>query len=291
MISSRTVLISSSLRLSPRSVAPGLSFARAPRAAARFSFYRSARFISSSRHLILLSCRFYRYTVGACHIHGEGLAAAGQATGAAACGLFFSLVHRFPQLIIIRPVIRVSSSGRRLIVPSPPWGSALVPHHLIRSAHLTRPQLPHLTMEREAAWKRSPSFKQATTAWRPSRLIVSSHHLIPSVMERLVPPSRLMRLGRASRPHIPGHQRGRGGRSKQANTQNRDEKPGSKTGRRTERGRQDNGKRKNGTRTMASKAGEGATGTCGNHAQEQNAPHFFSPDPLAAGSHLFAGLN
>lgn len=105
------VLISSSLRLSPRLpprlVAPGLSFRSAPRASARFSFYRSARFISSSRHLVLLSCRFYRHPVGACPIHdGEG----SRQRDMAACGLFFSLVRRFPQLIIIRPVIRLFPS-------------------------------------------------------------------------------------------------------------------------------------------------------------------------------------
>ena len=220
---------------------PRLVVSLGPRASARFSFYRSARFISSSRHLVLFSCCFYRHPVGACPIHGGGLAAgAGNWDGG---GIFF--MRRFPQLIIVRPVIRFSSSG--------------------------------------AASDRC-GFDGAVST-------VPSHHLIPSPSCSVSPAvsSHASRL--ASRPHIPGHQRGREGRSKQANTQNWDEKPGSKTGRRTERGRQDNGKRKNGTRTMASKAGEGATGTCGNHAQEQNAPHSFSPDPLAAGSHLFAGLN
>ena len=286
-------------RLPPRSVAPGLSFrlgspfhlpAWLIGVSARFLFYRFVRF--SSRPLVISSCSLVvsiAIPSGLAPIHdGEG----SRQLEVAACGLFFSLVRRFPQLIIIRPVIGSSSTGR-LIAPSPPWGLGVgSSRHLIRSVHLTR--RPNCPISPSNGRRRGSVRRLSSKQRRHGGFLGSSSHPIISSHPRHEasrPPSRLMRLGRASRPHIPGHQRGRGGRSKQANTQNRDEKPGSKTGRRTERGRQDNGKRKNGTRTMASKAGEGATRTCGNHAQEQNAPHSFSPDPLAAGSHLFASLN
>ena len=186
------VLISSSLRpsprLPPRSVAPGLSFRSAPRASARFSFYRSARFISSSRHLVLLSCRFYRHPVGACPIHGGGLAAgAGNWDGG---GIFF--MRRFPQLIIVRPVIRFSSSGgRRPIVVGLTGRSRRCPL-IISSGSSHSSPLPHLITERRR-WCLS-YFKQATTTWRSPRLIISSHHLIPSPSSYPSPVSSSPRL-------------------------------------------------------------------------------------------------
>lgn len=119
---------------------------------------------------------------------------------------FFSLVRRFPQLIIIRPVIVPSSSGRR-IVPVPRRGGLGVgssSSHSSGSSHSSS-SLPHLITERRR-WCLL-SFKQATTAWRPlgssSHPIISSHPRHgasrPSVSSHA---SRL-----ASRTIPPGHQR------------------------------------------------------------------------------------
>ena len=146
---------------------------------------------------------------------------------------FSSADYRSP-----RHQVLIIGGGRRPIVVGSTGRSRRCPL-IISSGSSHSSPLPHLITERRR-WCLS-YFKQATTTWRS--LGSSSHPIISSHPRHgaSCPPFRLMASRRASRPHIPGHQRGRGGRSKQANTQNRDEKPGSRSGRRTKRERKYNG--------------------------------------------------
>lgn len=129
-------------RLPPRSVVPVCRFAWAPRASARFSFYRSARSISSSRLALVSFLSLSR------RVLSQFMAAKGATMGGGGVRSFFFLVRRFPQLVVIRLVIRLSSSGRRIVsVPhrgglgvgsssSHPLGSSHsspLPNHLISS--------------------------------------------------------------------------------------------------------------------------------------------------------------
>ena len=187
----------SPFRSAPRSISPlGLS------CLGSFLFYRFIRF--SSRPLVILSCSlavFIAIPSGLAPIHGgEG----SRQREAAVCGLFFSRAPFSPahyhsprhQVLIIgggRPIV-VGSTGRSRQCPL-----------IISSGSSHSSPLSHLITERRR-WCLS-YFKQATTAWRS--LGSSSHPIISSHPRHGAsrPPSRLMRLGRASRPHIPGHQR------------------------------------------------------------------------------------
>lgn len=277
------VLISSSLlpspRLPPRSVAPGLSFRSAPRASARFSFYRSARFISSSRHLVLFSCRFYRHPVGACPIHGGGLAAgAGNWDGG---GIFF--MRRFPQLIIVSPVIRFSSSGAASDRCGFDGAVSTVPsHHLIRLVSL----VPIAPSHHGAEALVSVVFQASNNGMAVPRFIISSHPRHGASR----PPSRLMRLVWHLVPIyrvINGDGKDEASkRTRKTGTRNRGVGRGE--------GRNENGNT-TGTGRWQHKNGKQASKGNGdirrNHGQEQDSPHPFSPDPIAVGSHRFAGLN
>lgn len=178
------VLISSSLRPSRSACHPGSPFCSAPRSVSplglsclgSFPFYRFVRFSSRPLgRLILFSCRFYRYHVGACPIHdGEG----SRQRDVAACGLF-SLVHRFPQLIIIRPVIRLFQSRWRLIVPPPPCEPRRL-FLIISSARLVS-LVPIATSSHHGAEALvSVVFQASNDGMAVPRLIISSHHFIPS---------------------------------------------------------------------------------------------------------------
>ena len=232
----------------------------------------SARSVQSScRPVVLFAFRFSIVLpfppVKTCPIHGGGLAAK---IGNEGRGGAFSM-RRFPQLIIVRPVIRFSSSGAASDRFRPPslW-FRLVPHHLIRLIHLTRPIAPvpswmakgvrYFVQASNGAMASIPSWSIS------SRLIISSHHHHGASR----PSSRLMRLGRASRTIYPGHQQGvSDGRSKQTNkktgTGKRDEKTGNMTGR--WQNEHNKTTEKETERERAASKAE-ATRICGNHEQE-----------------------
>lgn len=205
-------------RLPPRSVVPACRFARAPRSSARFSFYRSARFISSSRHLVLLSCRFYRHPVVDCPIHGGE----GSGNGRWQRAVFFSRAP-FPPAHYHSPRHQALPIGIASDRPVPAVGlgigsSSSHPLGLSHSFSLV-PSLPHLITERRR-WCLS-SFKQATTAWRSlgssSHLIISSHPRHGASR----PSSRLMRLVGRLALYTGSSTSRRGERSKQTNTKER----------------------------------------------------------------------
>lgn len=249
MISSRAVLISSSLRPSRPACRPGLSsrlvvspglsvpsLRSTCRVSARSCSIGSSRLVSSSRYLVLLSCRFYRY-LGLPHPWRRRE----QATGTPA-GLFFT--RRFPQLVVICLVIRLSSSGRR-IVSVPHRGGLGVGSSLSHpSGSSYSSPLSYLITERRR-WCLS-SFKQATTAWRPSpRFIISSHHLIPSPSWSVSSAVSSHASRWASRPHIPGHQR----RRDENEASKRTRKNGEGTGTRNRGVGRDEGRNENGNTT------------------------------------------
>lgn len=257
-------------RLPPRSVVPACRFARAPRSSARFSFYRSARFISSSRHLVLLSCRFYRHPVVDCPIHGGE----GSGNGRWQRAVFFSRAP-FPPAHYHSPRHQALPIGIASDRPVPAVGLGIgsSSSHPLGLSH-SSPHCPISSRSGGVGVCRLSS-KQRRHGGPSAHHLISSSHPIP-VMERLASASRLMRLGRASRPHIPGHQRGRdenktSKRTRKAGAGKRDEKPGSKTGRRTKRTQQDNGagsmERGRKTSKQASKQW-GNDGIRRNHAQE-----------------------
>lgn len=270
-------------RLSPRSVVPVCRFAWAPRASARFSFYRSARSISSSRLALVSFLSLSRLVLS------QFMAAKGATMGGGGVRSFF-----FSCAVFLSSLSFASSLGSpRRGVGSFPFptvaASAWVPHHLIRSVHLIRPHCPIISSHHGTEALVSVVFQASNDGMAVS----SDHHLIPSSSWSVSPVISSHASRRASRPHIPGHQRGRDeGRSKQTNTQERGgtgtRNRGARRGEEQKRERQYNG---DGTRTeqerQASKDNEDMRR---NHEQEQDAPHPFSPDPLAAGSRRFAGL-
>lgn len=130
-------------------VAPVLRSVRLPAHSCHIVVHRlrpAYRCLGSSRHVVLSSCSlvaFYHRPVVAYPIHGSGSAAKGVGSGDG--GGAFSM-RRFPQLIIVRPIIRFSSSGAASDRFRPPsWRPRRVPHHLIRLIHLTRPIAPALS--------------------------------------------------------------------------------------------------------------------------------------------------
>lgn len=288
MISSRAVLISSSLRPSRPACHPGLSsrFVVSPGLPVPRLVSRSIVPLGPSRHLVLLSCHFYRYPVGFCP---NSWRRRERQWEVAACGLFF-----FSCAVFLSSLSFASSLGSpRRGVGSFPFptvaASAWVPHHLIRSVHLIRPHCPIISSHHGT----EALVSVVCEASNDGMAVSSAHHLIPSSSWSVSPVISSHASRRASRPHIPGHQRGRDeGRSKQTNTQERGgtgtRNRGARRGEEQKRERQYNG---DGTRTeqerQASKDNEDMRR---NHEQEQDAPHPFSPDPLAAGSRRFAGL-
>ena len=207
-------------RLPPRSVVPVCRFAWAPRSISplslsclgSFLFYRFVRFVRfiSSSHLALLP---FLSLSRRCLPHSWRRIGGGDGRQ-----------RRWRRGFSLRAVFLSSLSfalssgshhrggldGRdRLIVSSS--------HHLICPANLTRPPLPHHLITERRRWRLS-SFKQATTAWRSPRLIISSHPRHGA--------SRPGVSSHASRPGISSTYTGsstsrRGGRSKQTNTQKR----------------------------------------------------------------------
>ena len=221
MISSRAVLISSSLRPSRPACHPGLSsrFVVSPGFPVPRLVSRSIVPPGSYRHLVISSCsRVISIAIpsGLAPIHGGE----GSDNGRWRRAVFF-LVRRFPQLVVIRLVIRLSSSGRR-IVSVPHRGGLGVgssSSHPLGSSH-SSPLPNHLISSRNGGV--GPVIFQASNdGMTTPRLILSSHHLIPSVMERLV--RRLVSCVSSSvSNNTPGTSTsGLGGRSKQTNTQER----------------------------------------------------------------------
>lgn len=138
------------------------------------------RCLGSSRPVVLSSCSlvaFYHRPVVAYPIHGSGSAAKGVGSGDG--GRAFSM-RRFPQLIIVRPIIRFSSSGAASDRFRPPsWRPRRVPHHLIRLIHLTRPiaPVPSWMAEGVRYFVQASNEAMASIPSRSisSRLIISSH--------------------------------------------------------------------------------------------------------------------
>lgn len=220
MISSRAVLISSSLRPSRPACHPGLSsrFVVSPglpvpsprsacRVSARSCSIGSSGSSGSSRHLILLSCRFYRYPVGACPIHGGGLAAGmvgnGDGGGAFLYAPFSSAHYRSHchRVLIIGAVSTdgIVSSSHHLIISS------------VRLISLV-PRCPIISSRSGGVGACHLSSKQR----QHGGLLGSSSHPIP-VMGRLV-----SCVSSSVSHDTPGTSTSRrGGRSKQTNTQKR----------------------------------------------------------------------
>lgn len=223
MISSRAVLISSSLRQSRPACRPGSPFCSAPRSISPLGSPCLGSFLVLSFrpvHLVISSCsRVISIAIpsGLAPIHGGE----GSDNGRWQRAVFFFLVRRFPQLVVIRLVIRLSSSGRR-IVSVPHRGGLGVgssSSHPLGSSH-SSPLPNHLISSRNGGV--GPVIFQASNdGMTTPRLILSSHHLIPSVMERLV--RRLVSCVSSSvSNNTPGTSTsGLGGRSKQTNTQER----------------------------------------------------------------------
>lgn len=174
-------------RLSSRFVVPpGSPPCRPVPSSSLVSLYRPAWFVSSCRPIIRFACRFLSSSRRGLSHSWRRIGSGGRATGMVD-GLF---MRRFTQLIIVRPVIRFSSSGRRMIVVGPTgrFRREFLTRYarLIRLIHLTSPPFPRLIMERGEAWV--PVIFQASndiTASIPSwRVILGSsshpHHLIPS---------------------------------------------------------------------------------------------------------------
>lgn len=168
-----------SFRSAPRVIAPPGS--PVPRLVSRP--VATPRF--SSRHLIISSGHLIRYRfsivipVVAYPIHGgETATAGGRQTGTEAGGLFF-LVRRFPQLIIIRPIIRFSSSGRRLIVVVPTAGvlDGVISSSYLALFSLAPHCLPGSSWNEGSVGVRHLSSKQRHHGINPI-MAVSAHRLI-----------------------------------------------------------------------------------------------------------------
>lgn len=201
---------------------------------------------------------------------------------------FFFLVRRFPQLIIIRPVIRLSP----IVATYDRYGSdgavsTAVHHHLIRLILLIPIAPLRLIMEtRGGGDARYLSSKQRhhgihlvmVSLGSSSHPITVMKRLACRLVHRLV--SRLMRLGRASRTNTRGINEGEDDdeaskRTRKSRDGGRDEKPGSKAGRKTKREQE------------ASRRGNGDMRQSRTRTKR---PLIISPDPLAVGSRRFAGL-
>lgn len=183
MISSRAVLISSSLRPSRPACRPGLSsrlvvspglsvpsLRSTCRVSARSCSIGSSRLISSSRYLVLLSCRVYRY-LGLPHPWRRREQANGDASGAFLYAPFSSAHYRSScHLVLI-----IGAASTDVIISSS--------HHLIRPARLTRPHCP-ISSRSGGVGVCHLSSKQRRHGGHPlgssSHPIISSHHLIPS---------------------------------------------------------------------------------------------------------------
>ena len=130
--------------------------------------------VSSSRHLILLSCRFYRYPVGACP---NSWRRREQATGGGGVRSFFfsrapfSPAHyhspRHQVLIIGGASDRCGLDGTVSTVSS---------HHLIRIVSL----VPIVPSHHGAEALVSVVFQASNNGMAVPRFIISSHHFIPS---------------------------------------------------------------------------------------------------------------
>ena len=203
-------------------------------------------------------------------------------------------MRRFPQLIIVRHVIRFSSSGGASSDRSrpPSWRPRRVPHHLILLISLAQsPQSHH-------GWRRVSVilFKQATRLWHPSHhgasRLGSSSHPIP-IMKRLASSSRPMRLANhLERIPPPRINEGRV-MTKQANEHERTGRPGRETGSKTGRGRNEHNKtteRENGTRTDGKQAGRRQRGHA-TQSRTRTMPLIILARPPLPGSRRLAGLN
>ena len=248
MVLSRAILISSSLIIHRPACRPGSSFRPAPRPVAP---PRSAyRCLGSFRPVVMSSCRpvrlpfFYRHPVKTCLIHGGGLAAK---IGNGGGGGAFSM-RRFPQLINARPVIRLSPSwasdrgrlrrggidGSSSLATLVSSGSSISPAPVSQAHHGTRGGVS----SRHLSSKQRHHGIHPIMAGHPGFIISSpSSHPIP-IMKRLASASRLIRLVPSSRTIHPGVSTRTGRATKQVSEHEkpgrvkRDEKPGSKTGRR-----------------------------------------------------------
>lgn len=142
-----------------------------------------------------------------------------RATGTGAGGLFF-LVRRFPQLIIIRLIIRFASSGRRPIVAVLTGRSRRCPLIISSGSLLTHPPLPSSHHGTRGGLGHPFFFKQATASHGIHPVMSSSsssHHYL--TVERLARRLVMKRLAWASRLDIPGASTGDGeDKDKQANT-------------------------------------------------------------------------
>lgn len=270
-------------RLPPRSVVPVCRFAWAPRASARFSFYRSARSISSSRLALVSFLSLSR------RVLPQFMAAKGATMGGGGVRSFFSCA------VFLSSLSFASSLGSpRRGVGSFPFptvaASAWVPHHLIRSVHLIRPHCPIISSHHGTEALVSVVFQASNDGMAVS----SAHHLIPS-------PSWSVSPGRLVSCVSPGHlvhiYRVINADGTKDEASKRTRKNGEGPGRET--GEQDGAKNRNengnttGTGRWAAQerqASKDNEDMRRNHEQEQDAPHPFSPDPLAAGSRRFAGL-
>lgn len=166
MISSRAVLISSSLRQSRPACRPGSPFCSAPRSISPLGSPCLGSFLVLSFrpvHLVISSCsRVISIAIpsGLAPIHGGE----GSDNGRWQRAVFF-----FSCAVFLSSLSFASSLGSpRRGVGSFPFptvaASAWVPHHLIRSVHLIRPHCPIISSHHGTEALVPLSFKQATTA-------------------------------------------------------------------------------------------------------------------------------
>lgn len=189
-------------------------------------------------------------------------------------------MRRFPQLIIVLPIIRFSSSG----AASDPFSSPVVAVSTgSSSSHPAHPShSPHRPSPIMDGGGR-PLFFQASNGIMASipsqsissRLSISSHP--PHEASRLCVSS--LRLAHHLERNTPGHQRwNEGGRSKQTNTKNRksrNEKRGAKRGEDGMNTTRQRGERRSENERQVSR--EKATRACDAITHKNDAPHHSRP--------------